>query len=67
LPKNYIAFEYPVGRPEWWYDIVQGLPNRNEIVKDGFVEVGKKPGLGVEFNEKVARKYLKEEDKDFFN
>ena len=24
LPQNYIAFEYPTGRPEWWYDIVDG-------------------------------------------
>jgi L-alanine-DL-glutamate epimerase-like enolase superfamily enzyme len=22
LPDNYIAFEYPVGKPAWWYDIV---------------------------------------------
>jgi len=65
LPKNYIAFEYPVGRPEWWYDIVEGLPKRSEIVKDGFIEVPDKPGLGVELNEKATRKYLKEGE-DFF-
>ncbi|MBN1402325.1 MAG: mandelate racemase/muconate lactonizing enzyme family protein, partial [Anaerolineae bacterium] len=22
LPDNYIAFEYPTGKPDWWYDIV---------------------------------------------
>jgi len=65
LPQNYIAFEYPVGRPEWWYDIVEGLPE--PIVKDGFIEVWDKPGMGVELNEKAARKYLLEEDKDFFD
>ena len=27
MPQNYIAFEYPVGQPEWWYEIVDGLPN----------------------------------------
>ena len=27
LPHNYIAFEYPVGNPAWWYDIVEGLPD----------------------------------------
>ena len=27
LPQNYVAFEYPVGRPAWWYDIIEGLPN----------------------------------------
>ncbi len=65
LPKNYIAFEYPIGRPEWWYDIVEGLPN--PVVKDGFVEVWDKPGMGVEFNEKATRKHLPEGDEDFFN
>jgi len=60
LPKNYIAFEYPVGRPEWWYDVVEGLPSKNQIVKDGFIEVPDKPGLGIELNEKAVRKHLKE-------
>ena len=63
LPRNYVAFEYPVGRPEWWYDIVEGLPK--PIVKDGFIEVTDKPGLGVELNEKATRKHLPEDD-DFF-
>ena len=27
LPDNYIAFEYPIGEPEWWYEIVEGLPD----------------------------------------
>ena len=65
LPDNYIAFEYPVGNPKWWYDIVEGLPD--PIVKDGFIEVWDRPGLGVEFNEKRARKYLPEDDEDFFD
>ena len=64
LPSNYIAFEYPVGDPKWWYDIVDGLPD--PIVKDGFIEVWDKPGLGVELNEKRARRYLPEGD-DFFD
>jgi len=65
LPQNYIAFEYPVGRPEWWYDIVEGLPD--PIVKDGFIEVWDRPGMGVELNEEAARKYLPEGDEDFFD
>jgi L-alanine-DL-glutamate epimerase-like enolase superfamily enzyme len=65
LPQNYIAFEYPVGRPEWWYDIVVGLPN--PIVKDGFIEVWDRPGLGVQFNVEAARQYLAPEDADFFD
>ena len=65
LPQNYIAFEYPVGRPEWWYDIVEGLPH--PIVQDGFIEVWDSPGMGVEFDEESARKYLPEGDEDFFD
>jgi L-alanine-DL-glutamate epimerase-like enolase superfamily enzyme len=65
MPQNYIAFEYPTGRPEWWYEIVEGLPN--PIVKDSFIEVWDRPGMGVELNEKAARKYLRDEDGDFFD
>jgi len=65
LPQNYIAFEYPVGRPEWWYDIVEGLPD--PVVKEGFIEVWDRPGLGVEINAEAARPHLPEGDKDFFD
>ena len=65
LPQNYIAFEYPVGRPEWWYDIVEGLPD--PIVTDGFIDVWNTPGMGVELNEEATRKYLSAEDADFFD
>ena len=65
LPQNYIAFEYPIARPEWWYDIITGLPN--PIVKNGFIEVWDKPGLGVDFNVEAARKYLTNEDEGFFD
>jgi L-alanine-DL-glutamate epimerase-like enolase superfamily enzyme len=64
LPQNYIAFEYPVGRPDWWYDIVDGLPD--PIVVDGFIEVWDRPGMGVTINAKKAKKYLPEGD-DFFD
>ncbi|MBI3969792.1 MAG: mandelate racemase/muconate lactonizing enzyme family protein [Chloroflexi bacterium] len=65
LPENYIAFEYPVGRPDWWYDIVDGLPD--PIVKDGFVDVWDRPGLGVTFDERAAKAYLPDGDGDFFD
>ena len=64
LPENYIAFEYPIGKPDWWYEIVDGLPN--PIVKDSFIDVWDTPGLGVTFNDK-AREYLPEGDEDFFD
>ena len=65
LPSNYIAFEYPTGRPEWWNELVTGLPD--PIVKDGLIEVWDTPGLGVDIIPEKAMKYLPEEDKDFFD
>ena len=65
LPQNYIAFEYPVGNPEWWYDIVEGLPD--PIVKDGFIDVWDRPGMGVDLIPEEAKKYLRDEDAGFFD
>jgi L-alanine-DL-glutamate epimerase-like enolase superfamily enzyme len=65
LPDNYIAFEYPVGRPDWWYDIVDGLPD--PVVRNGFIEVWDRPGMGVELIPDAARQYLLPEDADFFD
>jgi L-alanine-DL-glutamate epimerase-like enolase superfamily enzyme len=64
LPQNYIAFEYPVARPEWWYDIVDGLPD--PIVVDSHIDVWDRPGLGVTLNAKAAHKDVAAEDTDFF-
>ncbi len=65
LPQNFIAFEYPLGQPEWWYDIVEGLPN--PIMKRGFIDVWDKPGLGVTFNVQAAKSHLSDEDRRFFD
>jgi L-alanine-DL-glutamate epimerase-like enolase superfamily enzyme len=65
LPQNYIAFEYPIGQPEWWNDIVEGLPD--PIMKKGFIDVWDKPGLGVTFNVQKAKAHLSDEDRDFFD
>ncbi len=65
MPENFIAFEYPVANPAWWYDIVEGLPN--PIVKNSLIEVWDRPGLGVNINVRAARQYLSEEDKNFFD
>ena len=65
MPENFIAFECCLPNPEWWFDIVDGIPD--PLVKDGFYEVSDRPGLGVEFNVKAARQYLEEEDRKFFD
>ncbi len=61
---NYIAFEYPLGQPDWWYDIIEGLPN--PIVEHGFIKVWDRPGIGVTFNIQAAQSHLADEDRHFF-
>ena len=65
LPENYIAFEYPKAREDWWYEIVEGLPS--PIVKDGFIDVWDRPGLGIDFNVAKAKPHLADDEKDFFD
>ena len=65
LPHNYIAFEYPVPLQEWWYDIVDGLPD--PIVQNSHIDVWDRPGLGIEFNVPAAKKHLADEDTSFFD
>jgi len=67
LPHNFIAFEYPIGNPAWWRDIVEGLPE--PIVQDGFIDVDAwtLPGMGLEFNIEAAKQHLRPEDADFFD
>jgi len=65
LPGNFIAFEYPVGKPDWWYEIVDGLPT--PIVNDGFVDVLDRPGMGIDLIPEAAARYLSEEDRGFFD
>lgn len=65
LPQNYIAFEYPIGEEEWWYDIIEGLPD--PIMKKGFIDIWDAPGLGIRFNVPKAKAHLRPEDRDFFD
>ena len=65
LPANYIAFEYPSASDPWWNDIVIGLP-KGRIVKDSMVDLLEAPGLGLDIDAEGARKYLGQEDADFF-
>ena len=55
----------PCSTPQWWYDIVDGLPD--PIVKDGFIDVWDKPGMDVDLIPEEAKKYLRVEDADFFD
>ena len=65
LPQNYIAFEYPTASDPWWEDIVIGLPK--QIVKNSMIDLLPAPGLGLDIDAEGARKYLLEEDANFFD
>ena len=65
MPHNFVAFEYPIGDPPWWYDIVEGLPD--PLVRDGLIDVWDRPGLGVDLLPDRARRYLAPEDSAFFD
>ncbi len=65
LPHNFIAFECPRGDPDWWYDIVDDLPD--PLIEKGFIEVWDRPGMGIELNPEKAKRYLSEEDASFFD
>jgi L-alanine-DL-glutamate epimerase-like enolase superfamily enzyme len=65
LPDNYLAFELPQADFKWWFDIMEG--HEDLEVKDSHIEVPDTPGLGVTFIPEKAKKYLREEDKEFFD
>ena len=65
LPDNFIAFELPNGKPDWWYDILEGMDNL--VVEDSHIAVNDTPGLGISFRVDEAKQYLSEEDAGFFD
>ena len=65
MPENFIAFEYPAPKEQWWYEIITGLPD--PIVEGGLIKVMDNPGLGVQFVVEEAKRYLSDDDKDFFD
>ncbi|MEM3871577.1 MAG: mandelate racemase/muconate lactonizing enzyme family protein [Nitrososphaeria archaeon] len=66
FPANLIAIEFPFAPNKAWWEsgIVKGLPQ--PLVENGYVIVPEKPGLGIELDENIARKYVREGDEDFF-
>ncbi|MEM2904571.1 MAG: mandelate racemase/muconate lactonizing enzyme family protein [Candidatus Bathyarchaeia archaeon] len=60
---NFLALEFHSQDVPWWDDLVTGI--EKPIIKDGFIRVPERPGLGVELNEEVARKHLAEGEQLF--
>ena len=65
LPDNFIAFELPQAKPEWWLDIMEVAEPME--VSDSHITVPNAPGLGLTFIPEQAKKYLREEDAGFFD
>lgn len=56
MPENLMAIEFHAVAVPWCDDLVDGIDK--PIIKDGYISVPERPGLGVEINEKTARKHL---------
>ncbi|HHZ14033.1 MAG: mandelate racemase/muconate lactonizing enzyme family protein [Caldicoprobacterales bacterium] len=55
--ENFLALENHAVDIPWWDDLVVGLPK--PLVKDGFIEVPDKPGLGIEaLNDELIAEHI---------
>lgn len=51
---NFSILEYHMIGIPWWGDLIAGGDN---LIKDGFISVPDRPGLGIEINESAFEKY----------
>ncbi|MFC1528932.1 enolase C-terminal domain-like protein, partial [Candidatus Latescibacterota bacterium] len=58
--RNFISQENHALEMPWWEDLVTGI-EKPIIQYGGYITVPEKPGLGVELNIEVAKKYLRED------
>lgn len=56
--RDFLCMENHAMDIPWWQDLVTG-PEK-PLIKDGCYAVPEKPGLGVELNDEVVQKYLRE-------
>jgi len=59
--RNFMIMEFHGQDVDWWDDLVVGDP----IIRDGYVTLPDKPGLGLTLNEDVARAHVRA-DSTFF-
>ncbi len=63
--SNFLLLEvHHLARAPWWEDLVKG---EKPLIKDGFITITEKPGIGVELDEKEVSKHLIEADEGFFD
>jgi len=51
-----LALEFHAVALPWWDNLVKGV--EKPIIKDGYIGVPDRPGLGVELNDEEIRKHL---------
>jgi L-alanine-DL-glutamate epimerase-like enolase superfamily enzyme len=54
---NFLALEFHASEVPFWNDLIEGVPK--PVIRNGFIEIPEKPGLGVTLNEEVARRYAR--------
>jgi L-alanine-DL-glutamate epimerase-like enolase superfamily enzyme len=62
---NVLALEWHSASVPFWDELVKG--STGSLIENGRIAVPDKPGLGIEFDEDVAWKYRKQEEKFFGN
>ncbi|MEN8202891.1 MAG: mandelate racemase/muconate lactonizing enzyme family protein [Bacteroidota bacterium] len=61
--ENFVALEHHSVDKNWWEDLVDGL--EKPLVKDGYVQVPEKPGVGLELNEEAVKEHLHRDEELF--
>lgn len=61
--ENFVALEHHSVDNPWWEDLVTGMDG--PMVRDGYVTVPEKPGVGVELNEEVVKEHLRDGEELF--
>ena len=51
---NFLILEFHWTKRDYWSTIIS---EKRDIIKDGFIEIGDAPGIGVELDEEVAKQY----------
>jgi len=63
--ENFLVLEHHGVDSRTYDDLVEGVP-KPLVGKDGFVPVPDGPGLGIELNEEVAKRRLRDPEKGYF-
>ena len=58
VARNFVALEFHGQDVPFWNDLAL-LPDRSHVIVDGYIPLTDAPGIGVELNEDLARRYAK--------